>query len=236
MRCGGRSARRTPRDASCATWPNIGRRRGPLMLADQGLEPGPRAELGSRNAFKLGLFAANCSGSRILSAAPEAWSGSWEDNLALARLCDRTGIEFLVPVGRWKGYGGDTDARVRHSRRSPGRPDCSRATKRLTSSGPCTSRSFTRSIAAKQMVTADHVGRGRFGLNIVSGWNEDEFEMFGVDRARTTTTATHRRRSGSTSSALAWERERLRLSRQVLQPAKGFGRSRSPTAGRGRSS
>ena len=35
-------------------------------------------------------------------------------------------------------------------------------------------------IAAKQFVTADHVSSGRFGLNIVVGWNEDEFQMFGV--------------------------------------------------------
>ncbi len=35
-------------------------------------------------------------------------------------------------------------------------------------------------IAAKQFVTADQVGEGRFGLNIVVGWNEDEFQMFGV--------------------------------------------------------
>jgi alkanesulfonate monooxygenase SsuD/methylene tetrahydromethanopterin reductase-like flavin-dependent oxidoreductase (luciferase family) len=34
-------------------------------------------------------------------------------------------------------------------------------------------------LAAKQFVTVDHVSRGRFGLNIVCGWNEDEFEMFG---------------------------------------------------------
>ena len=34
--------------------------------------------------------------------------------------------------------------------------------------------------AAKQMVTADQVGEGRFGLNIVVGWNEGEFEMFNV--------------------------------------------------------
>jgi alkanesulfonate monooxygenase SsuD/methylene tetrahydromethanopterin reductase-like flavin-dependent oxidoreductase (luciferase family) len=32
------------------------------------------------------------------------------------------------------------------------------------------------------MVTADHVSQGRFGLNIVVGWNEDEFEMFGVEQ------------------------------------------------------
>jgi alkanesulfonate monooxygenase SsuD/methylene tetrahydromethanopterin reductase-like flavin-dependent oxidoreductase (luciferase family) len=31
-------------------------------------------------------------------------------------------------------------------------------------------------------VTADHVGEGRFGLNIVAGWNEGEFEMFGVEQ------------------------------------------------------
>jgi FMNH2-dependent dimethyl sulfone monooxygenase len=39
---------------------------------------------------------------------------------------------------------------------------------------------FNPVIAAKEMVTADHIGQGRFGLNIVVGWNEDEFEMFGV--------------------------------------------------------
>ena len=41
-------------------------------------------------------------------------------------------------------------------------------------------RYFIPIIAAKQMVTADHIGEGRFGLNIVVGWNEGEFEMFGV--------------------------------------------------------
>ena len=34
--------------------------------------------------------------------------------------------------------------------------------------------------AAKQMVTADHIGHGRFGLNVVSGWNPIEFGMMGV--------------------------------------------------------
>src|SRR5258708_13434242 len=35
-------------------------------------------------------------------------------------------------------------------------------------------------IAAKELVTADHVGEGRLGVNLVVGWNEGEFEMFGV--------------------------------------------------------
>jgi dimethylsulfone monooxygenase len=35
-------------------------------------------------------------------------------------------------------------------------------------------------IAAKEFVTADCIGEGRFGLNVVCGWNEGEFEMFGA--------------------------------------------------------
>jgi FMNH2-dependent dimethyl sulfone monooxygenase len=35
-------------------------------------------------------------------------------------------------------------------------------------------------IAAKALVTADHIGEGRLGVNLVVGWNEGEFEMFGV--------------------------------------------------------
>jgi dimethylsulfone monooxygenase len=35
-------------------------------------------------------------------------------------------------------------------------------------------------IAAKEFVTADHIGEGRFGLSLVCGWNEGEFEMFGA--------------------------------------------------------
>ena len=41
---------------------------------------------------------------------------------------------------------------------------------------------FNPVIAAKEMVTADHIGEGRFGLNIVVGWNEGEFDMFGVEQ------------------------------------------------------
>jgi len=38
--------------------------------------------------------------------------------------------------------------------------------------------------AAKSCVTADHVGQGRFGLNVVSGWNVEEFQSFGRAAAR----------------------------------------------------
>ena len=54
------------------------------------------------------------------------------------------------------------------------------ATKRLIVFGTVHAPLIPPLIAAKEFVTADHIGEGRFGLNVVCGWNEGEFEMFGV--------------------------------------------------------
>ena len=61
------------------------------------------------NALKIGLFGANCSSGRSATKVPERWSASWPDCLKLARMADDAGIDFMLPIGRWKGYGGDTD-------------------------------------------------------------------------------------------------------------------------------
>ena len=46
-----------------------------------------RMAMGTGNALKIGLFGSNCSSGRAVTKVPERWSGNWEDNLALARLC-----------------------------------------------------------------------------------------------------------------------------------------------------
>ena len=61
------------------------------------------------NALKLGLFGVNCSSGRAPTKVPERWSASWEDCLALAQMADKAGMDFILPIGRWKGYGGATD-------------------------------------------------------------------------------------------------------------------------------
>jgi len=135
--------------------------------------------LRNENSFKLGLFGMNCSAS-VATTAPEKWTADWQDNVTAARLADDAGLEFLLPIARWKGYGGLTD------RQGATYETLSWASAMLAS---------TRSIdvfatvhvplvnpvfAAKSSVTAHHVGGGRYGLNVVSGWNLAEFGMFGA--------------------------------------------------------
>lgn len=131
------------------------------------------------NRFKLGLFGMNCSGS-FATTAPERWHAGWDENLQAARLADEAGLEFILPIARWLGYGGQTD------RQGTSFESLSWASALLAATDDIVAFSTIHVplvhpvFAAKAIVTADHVGQGRFGINIVSGWNVEEFAMFGI--------------------------------------------------------
>jgi alkanesulfonate monooxygenase SsuD/methylene tetrahydromethanopterin reductase-like flavin-dependent oxidoreductase (luciferase family) len=97
-------------------------------------------------------------------------------------MADDAGIDFMLPIGRWKGYGGDTDYQGATFETVTWACGLLASTKRIMVFGTVHAPLFHPVIAAKEFVTADHIGAGRFGLNIVVGWNEDEFEMFGVQQ------------------------------------------------------
>ncbi len=140
----------------------------------------PRTRMDNDNKFKLGLFGMNCSGGLTMTKAPERWVQSWDNNLKAAQLAEKAGLEFLLPIGRWHGYKGETDSEGTTWETLTWASGLLAATKDI--SAFCTLHvAFVNPVfAAKQIVTADHIGHGRFGINIVSGWNSGEFDMFGI--------------------------------------------------------
>jgi FMNH2-dependent dimethyl sulfone monooxygenase len=147
-----------------------------------------RRELPSRiasfspNRLKLGLFGSNCSSGRAATRVPERWSASWEDNLALAQLADAAGMDLMLPIGRWRGYGGETNFEGDSWETVTWACGLLAQTRRISIFGTVHAPLVHPVYAAKQFVTADHIGRGRFGLNVVCGWNQDEFDMFGAEQ------------------------------------------------------
>ncbi len=99
-------------------------------------------------------------------------------------MADDAGIDFMLPIGRWKGYGGDTNfhGSTLGDRDLGGGLCLPRRRAHHACSAPCMPPLFNPIIAAKEFVTVDHIGEGRFGINLVVGWNEGEFEMFGVNQ------------------------------------------------------
>ena len=183
------------------------------------------------NALKIGLFGANCSSGRAVTKVPERWSGTWPDNLTLARMADEAGIDFMLPIGRWKGYGGDTGYQEATLETMTWACGLLAATKRITVFGTVHAPLFHPIIAAKQMVTADHIGEGRFGLNIVVGWNEGEFEMFGVEQREHETRYEYAQEWIDAIKLMWSDRDGLRLRRPIHQAEEACAPSRSPIGG-----
>ena len=134
----------------------------------------------SDNRFKLGLFSQNCSGGLTMTKASEFWDASWENNVTASRLADDAGLEFLLPVARWLGYGGDVDAEGENFETLTWATGMLSVTTEIVVFGTIHVPLVNPVFAAKQMISAHHAGRGRFGLNMVSGWNIEEHLMFGI--------------------------------------------------------
>ena len=133
------------------------------------------------NGMKLGIFSANCSSGLAVTKVEERWSGSWEDNLAMVRIADAAGIDFMLPIARWIGYGGETNFHEGVLDPITWAAGLLANTERITVFSTVHTAFNHPLVVAKQLATVDHIGEGRAGLNIVAGWNKPEYDAFGVD-------------------------------------------------------
>ncbi len=134
--------------------------------------------------FKLGLFGANADGGLAVTRVAERWPARWDEILALTRLADEAGIDFFLPIARWKGFGGVTNARARSFETLTLAAALAAATARIAVFATVHAPFVHPVFAAKAMATIDHVSGGRAGLNIVCGWNGPEFDLFGVPQTK----------------------------------------------------
>ncbi len=134
------------------------------------------------NGFKLGLFSGNADGGLTLTTVPERWRAGWPEILEAAQMADAAGLDFILPIARWKGYGGETDARGHSFETLTHGAGLAAATRRIAIFSTVHVPLVHPVFAAKAIATIDHISGGRAGLNIVCGWNQPEFDMFGVQQ------------------------------------------------------
>ena len=109
---------------------------------------------------------------------------TWPNTVTLAKLADEMEFEALVPVARWRGFGGANDPQ------GPGFEAYTWAAGIAASTTRCGVVSTSHVslnhpiVAAKQCAAIDHISNGRFTLNVVCGWNGPEMEMFDMSLGR----------------------------------------------------
>jgi FMNH2-dependent dimethyl sulfone monooxygenase len=138
----------------------------------------------SSRKLKLGTFQTNLDSGCVMSGLEGRLQITWPNTVALAKLADEMEFEAIVPVARWRGFGGA------HDPQGPGFEAYTWAAgvaASTTKSGVVSTSHVSLNhpiIAAKQCAVIDHISNGRFTLNVVCGWNGPEMEMFDVPLTR----------------------------------------------------
>jgi dimethylsulfone monooxygenase len=151
------------------------------LAVNAGVSRAPKAHpLRGPNRFKLGIFSTNADGGLAITDVPERWRATWDDNVTAATIADKAGLEFILPIARWRGFGGKNRVREHSFETFTWAAGLAASTRDIglfmTVHVPLVHPVY----AAKALATVDHISGGRAGLNIVCGWNPDEFAMFGV--------------------------------------------------------
>jgi FMNH2-dependent dimethyl sulfone monooxygenase len=132
------------------------------------------------NKFKLGVFSANSDGGLALTRVPERWPARWSEIVDVAQMADRAGIEFFMPIARWKGFGGELNSREWSFETFTFAAGLAGITENIALFSTIHVPMVHPVYAAKALATVDHASNGRAGLNIVCGWNPEEFALFGL--------------------------------------------------------
>jgi dimethylsulfone monooxygenase len=132
--------------------------------------------------FEIGLFALNSSSGITMTKSKKRWKAEWNKIKKVAIASDKSKIDFIFSVQRWLGFKGKTDpAGLTYDSLN----FCSALasiTKNIKLFATVHVPILHPTYVARSLASIDQISRGRINLNIVCGWNKDEFQMFGLDK------------------------------------------------------
>ncbi len=130
----------------------------------------------------IGIFLPMANGGWILSSSAPRLDGSYEYNRKVALLAEELGLDFIMSMAKWRGYGGVTQ----HWRYSLDSQilmaSLAASTRRVKVWTTVHTLLQNPAVTAKMIATLDHVSGGRAGLNVVTGAYKDEFDQMGAWR------------------------------------------------------
>ena len=133
-----------------------------------------------KKGFNLGFFAFNSSSGSTLTLHTERWKINADKVIRLVKSAEKAGINFLLPVARWNDWGGNTRPH-KESYEALSLISClSSITKKIYLFSTIHTNYIHPIFAARSIVTANHFSNNRVGINIVSGWNKSEYDMFNI--------------------------------------------------------
>jgi pyrimidine oxygenase len=150
----------------------------------QGLFPErPKDYCPMTRALELGIFLPNAKGGGIMATGePPQYFPTWELNKKNSLVAEAAGFDFLLSMVKWRGFGGVTNHWDYSLESFSLMSAVAAVTSRIQLYASVAIPTMHPAVIAKMTSTIDDISNGRFGVNIVSGWNKFEYLQMGLWR------------------------------------------------------
>ena len=129
----------------------------------------------------LGIFLPNAKGGAVMATgSPPQYYPTWELNRKNALIAEQAGFQFLLSMVKWRGFGGETNHWDYSLESFTLMSACAAVTSRIQLYASVAIPTMHPAVIAKMASTIDDISGGRFGVNIVSGWNKLEYSQMGL--------------------------------------------------------
>jgi pyrimidine oxygenase len=128
---------------------------------------------------KLGIFMPTMNNGWVVSKASPQWDPSWFLAQDCALKAEHYGFDFLLSAVKLRGFDGETGFWNRTLDSLSVMAGLAVTTKRIKLYGSIPTLLAPPAVVAKQAVTIAEMSGGRFGLNIVTGWEKPEYTQLG---------------------------------------------------------
>jgi pyrimidine oxygenase len=128
----------------------------------------------------LGVFMPVTNNGWIISKNSPQFMPTYDLNLRIGRLASEIGFSYLFAMGKWRGFGGDTEFwkySIESMTLMTGLAAAVPDLRMIASVSPAL---IHPAVFAKIAATMDDVSGGRMGINIVSAGNRNEYAQMGL--------------------------------------------------------
>jgi pyrimidine oxygenase len=130
--------------------------------------------------MQLGVFLPIGNNGWIVSTTSPQYKPSYELNKTVVQTAEKFGFDFALSMIKLRGFGGPSEFWDHNLESFTLMAGLAAVTSRIQLFATIGVLTMPAPLVARMVVTIDSISKGRFGVNIISGWQETEYSQMGI--------------------------------------------------------
>ena len=128
----------------------------------------------------IGIFIPIGSNGWLISTTSPQYKPSYDFNLEVVQKAESYGFDFALAMIKLHGYGGESEFWDYNLEGFTLMAGIAAATKKIKLYASTPVLALPPAMVARMTTTVDSISHGRFGVNLVSGWQKAEYDQMGI--------------------------------------------------------